>query len=88
MSYHSTAHPATPFKLGLVATAAKHRAWCEVETEKAEADTDEDASPAVFLASGSVSTVFTVAPVQTTRHRYARNRRTSQQKTFAKSASK
>ena len=53
--HHSAAHPATPFKLGMAATAAKFRAWCEVEAEKTEADEDEDASPAVFLASGLVS---------------------------------
>ena len=41
---HSTAHPATPFKLSMAATAAKFRAWCEVEAEKAESDKDEDAS--------------------------------------------
>ena len=35
---YSAAHPGTPFKLGMVATAAKFRAWCEVEAEKAEAD--------------------------------------------------
>ena len=33
---HSTVHPAIPFKLGMVATAAKFRAWCEVEPERAE----------------------------------------------------
>ena len=48
---HSTAHPATPFELGMAATAAKFRAWCEVEAEKAEADEDEDTSPTMFLAS-------------------------------------
>ena len=37
---HSVAHPATPFKLGMAASAAKLRAWCEVEAEKAEADKD------------------------------------------------
>ena len=49
---HSAAHPATPFKLGMAASAAKFRAWCEVEAEKAEADEDEDTKTAVFLASG------------------------------------
>ena len=52
---HRAAHPATPFKLGMAASAAKFRAWCEVEAEKAEADEDEDTKPAVFLSSGSVS---------------------------------
>ena len=39
----------------MAASAAKFRAWCEGEAEKAEAGEDEDTKTAVFLASGSVS---------------------------------
>ena len=38
----------------MAATAAKFRAWCEVEA-KAEADEDEDAKQVMFLASCLVS---------------------------------
>ena len=39
----------------MAATAAKFRAWCEVEAEKAEADKNENTKPAAFLASGLTS---------------------------------
>ena len=52
---HSAAHPATPFKLEMAASAAKFRAWSEVKAEKAEADEDEDTKTAVLLTSGLVS---------------------------------
>ena len=55
MSQPQQGAPSFPFKLGIVATAAKFKVWWEVEAEKAEADEDEDTKPVSFLASRSDS---------------------------------